>query len=196
MNIITIKLLCAAAATVLMFIGYAPYLKDLFARKTQPHLYTWIIWAITASIATAGVIVGGGKLGAIPMVLGTMLVIFVCLLSFRYGSKNITKGDTVTLVAALLAVVVWVQLDNPLLAVILATAIDGFGYIPTYRKSFEEPFSETPFFWLAMSANSFLSIAALGTYSLLTYLYLAVLGIANFGLFLLIKYKRNENVVH
>ena len=190
MNIITIKLLCAAAATVLMFIGYVPYLKDLFAKKTQPHLYTWVIWAITASIATAGVIVGGGKLGAVPMVLGTTLVIFVCLLSFKYGSKNITTSDTVTLIGALLAIIVWVQLKSPLLAVLLATTIDAFGYIPTFRKTYSEPWSETSIFWLAMSFNSFLSIAALGKYNLLTVTYLGLLGIANILLFLLIVYRR------
>jgi hypothetical protein len=101
-----LKLIFAATATGAMLAGYYPYLKDLFARKTQPHLYTWLIWAITASIATVGVIVGGGNLGAIPMVIGTALVIFVCLLSFKYGSKNITKSDTLTLIAALVAVLV------------------------------------------------------------------------------------------
>lgn len=190
MDIDIIKITFAVAATLLMFAGYAPYLRDLFKGKTQPHLYTWIIWAITASIATAGVIVGGGNYGAIPMVAGTGLVIFVCLLAFKYGSKNITSGDTITLVAAIAAVIVWIQLDNPLLAVIVATLIDGFGYIPTFRKSFEEPWSETTFFWLAMSANSFLSIAALEKYTLLTTLYLFVLGIANGVLYLLLIYRR------
>lgn len=192
MEISILKLIFAVAATVAMLAGYYPYLKDLFSLQTQPHLYTWLIWAITASIATAGVIVGGGNLGAIPMVIGTALVIFVCLLSFKYGSKNITKSDTLTLIAALIAVLVWVQLDNPLLAVVLATVIDGFGYIPTYRKSYQEPWSETTFFWIAMSANSFLAIAALENYSLLTSLYLFVLGVANFGLFVLLKYRRKS----
>jgi hypothetical protein len=189
-----LKLIFAIAATAFMIVGYYPYLKDLFAIKTQPHLYTWLIWAITASIATAGVIVGGGNLGAIPMVIGTAFVIFVCLLSFKYGSKNITKSDTLTLVAALVAILVWVQLGNPLLAVVLATVIDGVGYIPTYRKSYQEPWSETSFFWIAMSANSFLAIAALETHSLLTSLYLLVLGVVNFGLFLLLQYRRKSIV--
>ncbi len=142
-----VKIIFAVLATVLLFVGYYPYLKDLFARRTQPHLYTWLIWAITASIATAGVLTGGGSLGAIPMVVGTGSILLMCLLSIWYGSKNITKSDTLTLIAALVAILVWVQLDNPLLAVFLATAIDGFGYIPTFRKSYVEPFTETPFFW-------------------------------------------------
>jgi hypothetical protein len=189
---VDIKLVFAFAAAALMVIGYYPYLKDLFERRTQPHIYTWLIWAITATIATAGVITGGGNLGALPMMLGTGLVVFVCALSFWYGSKNITKSDTITLIAALVAIVVWVQLDNPLLAVLLATAIDGFGYIPTFRKSYLEPLSETPFFWLVMSGNSFLTILALDAYNLLTTTYLVVLGVANFALYLLILYRRKK----
>ncbi len=189
---VDVKIIFAIAATILMLIGYYPYLKDLFARRTQPHLYTWLIWAITASIATAGVLTGGGNLGVLPMVAGTALVIFVCILSIWYGSKDITKSDTITLIAALVAIVVWVQLDNPLMAVLLATAIDGFGYIPTFRKSYSEPHTETPFFWLVMSGNSFLTLLALDAYNLLTTTYLVVLGLANLALYLLILHRRKK----
>jgi hypothetical protein len=56
----------------------------------------------------------------------------VMLLSLKYGTRNITRSDTIILILALAAVFVWVQLDNPLLAVIMVTLIDLAGYVPSW----------------------------------------------------------------
>ena len=147
--------------------------------KTKPHLYTWLIWAITQGTATAALIYGGGKFGSISLIIGTVLVLVIFIFTFKYGTKNITKSDTITLIVALLAVVVWWQLENPLLTVLLVSAIDGIGYIPTFRKSYKEPYSETISFWILMAIAAILSILANSEYNLLTVTYLAVLAVAN-----------------
>jgi hypothetical protein len=41
------KFIIAIIATVLTFLGFIPYFRDIFNRKTKPHLYTWLIWLIT-----------------------------------------------------------------------------------------------------------------------------------------------------
>lgn len=74
----------------------------------------------------------GGGLGAIALTVGTICVFMVMLLSLKYGTRNITRSDTIILILALAAVFVWVQLDNPLLAVIMVTLIDLAGYVPSW----------------------------------------------------------------
>ncbi|MBP9818442.1 MAG: hypothetical protein KBC87_00545 [Candidatus Pacebacteria bacterium] len=151
----------------------------MFARKTKPHLYTWLIWAITQGTAAVALIYGGGKFGSISLIIGTVLVCVIFIFTFKYGTKNITKGDTATLVVAMLAVIVWWQLKNPLLSVLMVSAIDGIGYIPTFRKSYKEPYSETVSFWILMALAAVLSILANAEYNLLTVTYLTVLAVAN-----------------
>jgi hypothetical protein len=107
------------------------------------------------------------------------LVAVVFLLSFKYGTKNITRSDTGILVLALLAVVVWWQTNNPLYAVLMVTVIDALGYIPTLRKSWGEPYSETLSFWFTMILVTILTILSLSEYNLLTLTYLGMLVIAN-----------------
>ncbi len=188
---IDIKFVFAVVATIIVVVAYYPYIRDIFLKKTRPHAYTWLIWAITQSTATAALWYGGGNFAAMSLAISTLLVIFVFFLSFKYGTKNITKSDTVVLFATLMAIVVWWQLDSPLLAVLMVSAIDGLGgYIPTYRKSFAQPYSETPIFWLAMTLSGVLILSANAEYNLLTVTYIATLITANTILFFLILIRR------
>lgn len=184
------KLVLAIFTVILVVIGYVPYVKDIFANKTKPHLYTWLIWLITQGTATVALIYGGGKFGSLGLIVGTVLVLVICGLSFRYGTKNITKGDTITLFFALLAILVWWQLDNPLLAIFMVSAIDGLGYIPTVRKTWEDPSSETTFFWVVMAIVNVLTLLANAEHNFLTMTYSIVLGIGNAVMVFVIKSRR------
>jgi hypothetical protein len=85
---------------------------------------------------------------------------------------------------------VWWRLDNLLLAVIMAAAIDGLGYIPTLRKSYSEPWSETTIFWLLMIISGVLAVTANAEYNILTVLYLATITTANAVLLALLLWRR------
>jgi hypothetical protein len=177
------KLIIAIIASVLSFVGFIPYFRDIFAGKTKPHSFTWLIGAITQGTATVALLQGGGKFGSISLILGTILVFAVFLLSFKYGTRDITISDKIVLVLALLAVLIWWQLDNPLAAVLMVSAIDGAGYIPTIRKSFKDPWSETLSYWLIMAATDILAIISNAEYNLLTTTYLATIFAANMSVF-------------
>ncbi len=88
-----IKLIIAFIALSLDIVAYVPYFRDIFARKTKPHLFTWLIWMITQGTATVALIVGGGKFGSISLIVGTILVFFVFLLSFKYGTRDVSRSD-------------------------------------------------------------------------------------------------------
>jgi hypothetical protein len=178
-NLFYPRLVLSLIATGITIYGYFPYFRDVFAKKTQPHMYTWLIWMITQGTATVGILKGGGGLGSIGWIVGTLLVVVMFLFTFKYGTKNIHPLDGWVLAAALSAIVVWWQLHNPMLAVIMVSVIDGLGYIPTLRKSFAEPWSETVLYWFLMALASLLTIASLEHLNLLTLLYPLTLGFAN-----------------
>lgn len=174
-----IKTVSAIIAILIVIGAYIPYILEILKRRTKPHLYTWIIWFITQSTALAGLWIGNGGWGAVALIAGTILVFCVILLSFWYGTRNITKSDTIVLILALLAIFVWWQLDNPLMAVFMVTAIDLFGYIPSWRKSITEPWSETTFSWIAFSTSNIFTVLALTEYNLLTVTYISAITVAN-----------------
>lgn len=179
-----VKLIFAIISSAILIIGFIPYFKDIFLNKTKPHLYTWLIWVITQGTATVAAWYGGGKFGVMGLAIGTLLVVSIFLLSFKYGTKDIRKTDTFFLITALLAILVWWQLKNPYLSVFMVSAIDGLGYFPTYRKSFSDPWSETLSFWLMMALLSVFALLALDKYNFLTVAYLATIGVADIILFI------------
>jgi len=172
-------LFLGVASVLLDGVGYYPYFRDIFRKQTKPHLYTWLIWIITQGTATVAMIYGGANFGAWPFITGTILVALVFALSFKYGTKDITRSDTVLLIFALLAVAAWWLLDSPVASVAMVTAIDAIGFIPTIRKSYADPWSETIFFWVTMSIIDILAILALEQYNFLTVTYSVMLVIGN-----------------
>jgi len=185
-----LKIICAVIAVASVIVGYYPYFRDIFKRKTAPHLYSWLIWVITQGTATAASWHGGGKLGAITLAIGTILEIAIFCLTFKFGTTNITKGDTILLIVALLAIIVWWQMGNPLIAVFMVTAIDAAGFIPTFRKSCAEPGSETLSFWAIMAIASVFMIASVAQYNLLTVTYAAMLLIGNITVWMICFFRR------
>ena len=96
---INIKIIFSIIASLLViFGGYVFYLKDIFSRKTKPHIYTWLIWTITQGVALLGLLYGKGGWGALALSISTILVFIIFLISFKYGTKNITKFDTIILI--------------------------------------------------------------------------------------------------
>lgn len=184
------KMLAGIVAILLSTGAFFPYMRDMFLKKTRPHAYTWLIWCITQGTAVAGIWYGGGGIGAIALTAGVFFVFIIFLASLKFGTKNITKSDTLVLIAATLAVLVWWQLDNVLLAVLMATTIDMLGYIPSWRKSVKEPWAETTWSWTVFSIGNVFAILALAEYNLLTLSYLVAISVANMILVAICLYFR------
>lgn len=174
-----LKLILAIAATALGLGASSHYLVNMLRGQAQPHAYTWLIWFITSATAAGVILTEGGGLGGLALAVGTLLTLAVFVLSFRYGTRNITRTDTTVLIAALAAVIVWWRLHAPLAALLMVTAIDTAGYIPTWRKSFEEPWSETVWSWVLYTLSNLCSLLALQAFNALTATYIVATIVAN-----------------
>ncbi len=193
MHILQIKNIVGIVATALVFVGYVPYLRDVIKGKTKPHVYSWFLWCFVTLIAFGLQFSDGAGPGAM-VTLAAGLMCGVVLL-FGLGKKSqvsIVPIDTVFLVLALIALGLWLFAKQPVLSAILITAIDVLGFVPTVRKSWHQPHSETLSFYALNSVRFALAVLALQHYSLVTALYPVtwLLGNGLFGLFLVVQRKR------
>jgi hypothetical protein len=187
------KSACAVAALLIGLSSQAFYIRGVLRGETKPHSYTWLIWTITLGVAAAGLLDGGANvLVASSLIVGAVSVFCTFLLSFKYGTKNITRGDTVLLIASLIAIFIYLQLDQPVLAVLMVSAIDGIGYVPTYRKSWSEPWSENIPAWMLITLSYIFSVLALDSYNILTLPYLTTIMTANILLIILLFVRRRK----
>ena len=191
-----IKLVFSIIATLITIIwGFFPYIRDIFRNKTKPHIYTWLIWTITQGVATVGLIYGKGGWGALELLIGTFFVFIIFLLSFKYGTKNVAKLDTVMFVVALLFFVIWTQVQDPLLAVFMVSIVDILGYMPSFRKTFQEPWTETVTTWLLFAIGNIFVMLSLGQYNLLTLTYLVSIATANIILVAICLVRRKYSIM-
>lgn len=185
------KSLFGIVAVVLTFIGYFPYIRDIIKKKTKPHIFSWIIWTIVTGIIYALQVSGGAGAGSWVTLCLTLLLLLIIFLSIKNGSKDIKKIDIVFLVLALLTLPIWLVIKQPILSIVLLTAIDMLGFLPTIRKSWNSPYSETLSFYIITTFRHGLSILALEKYTIITWLFPVswVLANALFSLILIIRRK-------
>lgn len=189
MELNVIFLILSGLVSLFVFINYV---YSIFYRGTEPHMYTWLIWFITQATAVAGMWYGGGGLGALAITFSTLSVFLIFLLSIKYGTKNITRSDTYILILALFAIVIWWVLGDPLISIIMVIAIDMFGYIPSWRKSAQEPWSETLISWSISPFGHIFAIAALSSYNFYTVAYPLSIILANYILVVICLYFRRK----
>jgi hypothetical protein len=178
--------------SLLTGLAFIPYIKDVIQRKTEPHMYTWLIWTILQSIGSYAAFSAGGGYGSWPLIFGAFLCFVVFLLSINYGTKNVSKFDLYCLVAAIITLLSYLLLDNALLAVIMVSIIDFVGFLPTFRKGFEEPYTETVSTFMLSAFGNLTGLIALQNYSWEAVLYMGSLLFTNSTFSAMILYRRNK----
>lgn len=175
-------------------VTYGPYMWSTVKGYTRPHIFSWFIWGLLQTIATAGQFAGHAGAGWWASAFSGACCLLIAVLSYKYGEKNITRFDVSILILALVALPLWYATDNPLSAIILVSFIDLLGYLPTARKAYYKPWEEMWFSYLISNIKHILSIFAMSTYSLTTVLYPVVLLSGNFALIALIFSRRRVQV--
>lgn len=189
---IDVKLILGTISAFGGLVFFVPYIRDILKKKTQPHLYTWLIWMFTQTISVYGMVKGGAGIGSLGLVMATVVVYFIFFLSIRYGTKNITKLDTILFSLALISVAILVITKNVLAATVLATTTDVIGYVPSIRKSFAEPWSETVSTWFGFFVLNLLAIAAIRSYNALSLTYITAITIGNLVIALVCVIRRRK----
>lgn len=168
------------------------YLKAILNGKVKPHMYTWIIWGMVAGTVAAGQIFDGASAGAGVAVIAALNCSAIVVLSFSYGSKDITKSDKICLIGCLIALLLWPLTNSPLWSIIIVTIIDLTGYIPTMRKSFKAPHQESIYIFSIFLVTTTLGLFALHNYTFITTIYLIAMNIANTGMLLFLLIRRKQ----
>lgn len=188
-----LKTALGVVAVVIGFIGYFPYLRDIFKGRTKPHLFSWFIWAILIGTIFFVQVVGNAGPGAWVTGFAAAICLVIAILAFKRGEKEITKIDWLCFAVALSGIILWIKTKNPLSAVILITLVDATAFIPTFRKSYTKPYEETATQYFLASIKWAVGLFAIKSFSLVTWLFPASLVVTN-GLFVLLVLIRRRMI--
>ena len=175
----TLTILFGSLSSVIAFVSFWPYLKDIIARKTTPHMYSWLVWTILQMMAVIAILRENAFWSALGVAVAGLVSLSVFLLSFKYGTKNVTLFDSICLGGAFAAIAVWIFANDVLLSIVLITLIDFIGFLPTYRKGYEEPHSETLFLYVCSAFSNIFALLSITQYSIESSLYVTSLIVSN-----------------
>lgn len=166
----TLQEIAATAASIGLFIAYIPYFWGMYQGKTKPHAFSWVIWALVASIASAVQLIERGGAGAWLMTVMAAIRWTIAVVAFKTGDHSATKGDWISFLAGLVVIPIWVLTKNPLYSVVLVSVIETMGYYSTIRQSWFNPWVEVARMYLLSSINTVLIISALSVHTAVTML--------------------------
>jgi hypothetical protein len=179
-------------AIALTFLAFWLYIRSIRAGNTKPHIFSWLTWSMVTMTVFFAQLADGGGLGAWPIGISGILTFCIAVMAYqRRGAIHITRSDWFFFLSSLSAIPLWILTSNPLWAVLLLTAVDAAGFMPTLRKSYHDPHSEPLSFASVLALRNATSIVALEHYSLTTITFPAVIGLICIVFVAIIIVRRN-----
>jgi hypothetical protein len=162
------KEILSIVAVVLTFAAYIPYYRDILKGKTHPHIYTWSLWGLLTVLIVALQFIGGAGPSVWITVAAGIMCLGVIALGFKNGKRYITMIDTAIAALALAAIIAWLIIDQPVISLWLVIIADLLAFIPTVRKAWKYPYSETLSLYVTNAVRFIIALLALETFTFLS----------------------------
>jgi hypothetical protein len=148
----------AIVSGIITAVAVVPYVRDMLRSTTRPNLVTWGLWLLIQSVLIAAQFSAGASWSVVlPLVeMVTVGIVFV-LGVVGYGYKKYGWLDIVCFSLVIAALILWQITDQPVVALILSVVADFVAVIPTLKKSYLDPTSETPSAYLLVVIAAFLA---------------------------------------
>jgi hypothetical protein len=173
------KTLLTIVALLCAVLAYFNYIKDIFKGNTRPHAFTWLVWCTMSSVAFFSQVSGGGGVGTWVLAFTAIMNFVIFILSVYKGQTNITKLDWFCLMGAFLGVALFTINNSQILSLVIISAVEIIGFVPTIRKSLIKPYEETIVTFGFTSLKYIFAIMALENYSFTTVYYPVVVATTN-----------------
>lgn len=189
MNLSNIEII-GYSAWLLSFLNMFRYMWAIKKSGIKPSLTYWILAEIAMIlIALSSFALGDRTTLWIAVAYATTQIIIIGM-ALRYGYVALAPLDRNLMILAMLSVGLWWYTKNPLYALVINVGIDASGYIPLFKKIYNEPKSEDLIYWSIAAFACVLNMFAVGSLTFSTVLYPWYLGIVNLSVFIiLIRHK-------
>ena len=148
-------------------IGSILYIKETIYGNTKPNQVTWLMWAVAPLIATSAALTKGVGWAVLPVFAAGLgpLLIFIFSLFNKKAYWKLELFDYICGVFSILALLLWWITQEALIAIIFALVADAFAALPTYKKAFTNPETESEIAYITGLFNALTSFFALVAFS-------------------------------
>ncbi len=168
-------------AVALSVLGAIGYIRDTLRGRTAPNRVTWALWGLEGLLAfgvESQQNVGLARwmtlaLGAVPV------LVFAASFRDRHAVWRLGAFDVVCGVVSIAGILFWALVHEATVALIAFIAADQVAALPTFRKSWLAPESETHWVFFLGSANCVITVLTLTAFTTAGVLYPGVIAVSD-----------------
>jgi hypothetical protein len=140
--------------------GAVAYIRDTVRGITKPNRVSWFLWALSPLLAFAVEINDGvGLRSLMTFVVGfSPLLIFLASFANPRSVWRISRLDVACGALSVAGLVAWLVTRHGLLALIAAVLSDALAGVPTWRKAWRYPETETTALYVASAVNALITL--------------------------------------
>lgn len=160
----TISLGMVAGAIALL--AFIPFIRAILSGKAKPSIITWTTWTIVNLLLIKSYYDSGARSTLwMPITFFTGDVI-ICLLSFKYGEKIITRFDKICIALTVINILGIVLFSYDKSVVLTLSVVTLFiGGLPTVKKSWVRPWNENKLTWTMFAIAAILNLLSIEDWS-------------------------------
>ncbi|MEV0897939.1 hypothetical protein [Actinoplanes sp. NPDC049802] len=169
-------------------VGTAIYVGQNLRGEVKPHLVTFFLWSLPPLVAfTAQLTEGAGVVSLVTLVAGlNPALIFVIALRRPDAHWSASLFDVICGLLSLIGILAWWVSREGLYAIAFAIAADLLASLPTFRKSFIHPESESPALYAFSTISAAITLLSIQNWTFSHFGFAAYLLLTDFGLALII----------
>lgn len=143
--------------------GGGTYLKNTITGRAKPNKVSWLMWSIAPLIATFAALSKGVTWAVLPVFMSGFVPLCILIASFfsRKAYWKLTSFDYFCGFFSALALVLWLITKEANIAIIFAIAGDGFASVPTLKKAWTNPETESVMPFVTGMASALTTFAAI-----------------------------------
>ncbi len=152
-------------ALIIVF-GTASYVvgvKQMLHNKYTPSTFSRIVWLLLSINSFFGVLLSGSTSSLVLSVILLLGNLAICIVSFWKGTKQVGLLEYICTGLLIISGFVWIFFHAPLVNLIISLIAHFIGGLPTYKKVWINPQSESLGFWSLFFLASLLSIVSAQT---------------------------------
>jgi hypothetical protein len=159
---------------------------------------SWFVWFLITTVGFIIQVKGGAGPASAILAISAVACLGVFIYSFARSRKEgfhyikYSHTEWASFILALFVFVFYITTKNAVLSIILVALIDTLGFLPTYVKTWRDPYSETTFLYIISFIKYGLVLLTLSTFSMETAFYPAVLVATNLGYTVFAEYRRHH----
>ena len=166
-------------SAIFFTIAYIPYIVSVIQGKTKPHPFSWLLWGLIGILSLYFYIHVGAHETLPFAYCGAVFPFVIFLFSIKYWKGGFSQFDYLVLALSLVSIILYLIFHSATVSLSMSILADMFAFMPTLRKTYLDPSSESLSSWGLFLTSYFLSVFAISkwTYGVAIFpCYLAVFG--------------------